>query len=580
MSTSTKHTFAKNEVTTWPVPNYWDGLALILVLAVIVLLSLGAKAMLGRYQLGDVLPVSLDPIHLPYYALRTLLRMLIALACSLVFTFIFGTWAAKSRQAERIIIPMIDILQSVPVLGYLSMTLVAFVVFFKGSMLGPECAAIFTIFTAQVWNMTLSFYQSVSNVPHDMKEAARIFQLNAWQQFWRIEVPFAMPGLVWNMMMSMSGSWVFLVASEAISVANQNITLPGIGSYIDLAIRQQNNHALIWVIVAMFFVILLYDQLMFRPLVAWAEKFHLESASDDVFHESWVLDLFQKAPFFRYLGKFTTALCDRIINLRILPSRPVRQRVQFQGRWSSLLAFTWNLCLLLSVGYAALRVYQFIFNTISLQSALHVCYLASLTLLRVFAVIVISAIIWVPVGIWIGLRPKVSAFVQPLAQFLAAFPINLLFPLAAMLILKYHLSVNIWCSPLMILGTQWYILFNVIAGANALPKNLRYAVNTLNVTGWLKWKKFLLPAIFPYLVTGAITAAGGAWNITIIAESIQWGQHHLDAAGIGAYITQVSEIGNFPQLALGITVMCLYVLVINRLVWRPLYNLAQERYQI
>ena len=240
-----KNTYAKNEVTTWPVPNYWDAIALVLVIAIIVLLGWGAKAMVGKFQLGETIPISLNPDMLPYYALRSVLRMFIALAFSLLFTFIFGTWAAKSRQAERIIIPMIDILQSVPVLGFLTITIMGFIALFPGSMLGPECAAIFVIFTAQVWNMTLSFYQSIRSVPQELTEAASILQLSSWQRFWRVDVPFAMPGLLWNMMLSMSGSWIFLVASEAISVANQHITLPGIGSYLGKAIDAANGDALV-----------------------------------------------------------------------------------------------------------------------------------------------------------------------------------------------------------------------------------------------------------------------------------------------------------------------------------------------
>jgi len=580
MATNARNTYAKNEVTTWSVPNYWDMLALMLVLTVIISLGYGARAMLGHYELGEAMPIYLSPVHLPYYALRTVLRMFIALSFSMLFTFVFGTWAAKSRHAERIIIPMIDILQSVPVLGYLSITLVAFVVFFKGSMLGPECAAIFTIFTAQAWNMVLSFYQSVSNVPEELQEAARMFHLNAWQRFWRIEVPFAMPSLIWNMMMSMSGSWVFLVASEAISVANKNIMLPGIGSYIDLAIKQQNTQALWWVILAMFLVVALYDQLFFRPLVAWSEKFKPQESEDEEYPESWLLNLFQRTRFFLILGRLFSFLGDRIVNCRVTPKKAKRQVVKVRPWLNLLILVIWNVVLLLVIGYACYALYQFIFNTVSLPEALHVSFLCLMTLCRIVVVLVVSSIIWVPVGVWIGSRPKVSAVVSPIAQFLAAFPINLLFPVMAMWILRYHLNVNIWCSPLMVLGTQWYILFNVIAGSSAQPKQLRNAVNSLHVSGWLKWRKFILPGIFPYYITGAITAAGGAWNISIIAEAIEWGTHHLNAVGIGAYITEVSMHGDFPKLALGISVMSIFVLVINRVFWRPLYNLAQERYQI
>ncbi len=300
MLSPTKNTYAKNEAATWPIPNYWDIIALALVVALILALGWGASKMMGHYQLGKPIPISLSPLNLPYYALRTVLRMLIAMGFSLLFTFIFGTWAAKSRHAERLIIPCVDILQSVPVLGFLSVAIVVFIGVFQGSMLGPECAAIFAIFTAQVWNMTLSFYQSLCMVPKDLREATSMFRLSAWQRFWRLEVSFATPALLWNIMMSMSGSWVFLVASEAISVGQYQITLPGIGSYIALAIAQKNLMAIFYVIITMLIVIALYDQILFRPLTAWAEKFKTEHTSGEDLPESWLLNLFQRTYLFHY----------------------------------------------------------------------------------------------------------------------------------------------------------------------------------------------------------------------------------------------------------------------------------------
>ena len=575
-----KNTYTKNEATQWPVPNYWDALALTLVLAVIVLFAVGANEMSQHYQLGQVIPVSLNPIHLPYYALRSVMRILIALCCSLLFTFTVGTLAAKNKNAERILIPMIDILQSVPVLGYLSFTVVGFLALFRGSMMGPECAAIFVIFTAQVWNMTLSFYQSLRSVPEDLKEATAMFHLSAWQKFWKLEVPFAMPGLLWNAMLSMSGSWVFLVASEAITVANQNITLPGLGSYIALAISHADKSAILYVIIAMFIVIFLYDQLLFRPLVAWAEKFKAEENASEVVPQSWVLDLFQRADFFQYIGEHLSQLGDAFVNLKYFRRRKKTAVVVTVTLWKKIWAIAWNIVLYGAIVAAIFILFNFIFREVPVAQIWNVIYLGFITACRVIAMILLSSIIWVPIGVWIGLNPRASQIVQPIAQFLAAFPANLLFPVAAILIVRYHLNANIWTSPLMILGTQWYILFNVIAGTSALPNNLKMAVNTLNVRGWLWWKRFILPGIFPYFITGVITAAGGAWNISIISEAVTWGSIQLHAVGLGAYISEVTQSGNFLDIALGITVMSLYVLLVNRCVWRPLYNLAEERYQI
>ncbi len=580
MSSTNKQTYAKNEVTSWPVPNYWDVIALVLVFSVIALFGWGAKAMFGHYQPGEHIQISLSPLMLPYYALRSVLRMFIALLFSLLFTFVFGMWAAKSRQAERIIIPLIDIFQSVPILGMLPIAVVAFVAIFPHSLFGLECAAIFAIFTAQVWNMTLSFYQSVSTVPHQLREASDMFQLSSWQRFWRVEVPFAMPGLLWNTMMSMSSSWVYLVASEAITIAGHSVKLPGIGSYIAYAIQEKNMDAIAYVIIAMFIVIAFYDQLLFRPLVAWAEKFKAEETSSEVVPESWLLDLFQRTRFFLFIGSFLESFGDRFVNNPMVNRVRSRRYVQAGQGLRRIMTIVGNFILAAIVLIALFFLFRFIFSQGPLYDGLHAIYLGMVTALRVTILIIISSLIWVPIGVWIGLNPKASQIARPIAQFLAAFPVNLLFPIVTLAIVTYHLNVNIWTSPLMILGTQWYILFNVIAGTTALPKNLLQAAGTLNVTGWLWWRRLILPGIFPYYITGAITAAGGAWNISIIAEAVSWGNTHLYATGLGAYITQAYNGGDFPQLALGVVVMSLLVVIINRVLWRPLYNLAQEKFQI
>lgn len=581
MLSPSKNTYAKNEAATWPIPNYWDILAFFLVLALLLALGWGASKMIGHYQLGKPIPISLNPLELPYYALRTVLRMLIAMGFSLLFTFIFGTWAAKSRHAERIIIPCIDILQSVPVLGFLSVAIVVFIGLFQGSMFGPECAAIFAIFTAQVWNMTLSFYQSVLTVPHDLREASAMFRLSAWQRFWRLEVSFAIPGLLWNAMMSMSGSWVFLVVAEAISVGQYQISLPGIGSYIALAITQKNMAAIGYVIIAMFIVIALYDQLIFRPLTAWAEKFKTELSANEDPPESWLLNLFQRTQLFQHGVAALSTLGNGVINLKWL-RRPVQTSpVTLKAKKIRLVfLMIWYMVLIILLIASARFVSEYILQQISWGEVRHVIFLGSITAIRVISLILLSSLVWVPIGIRIGLNPRLSQAIQPLIQFLAAFPANLFFPFVTFFILRYHLNVNIWISPLMILGTQWYILFNVIAGTTALPKHLHHVVGTLNVSGWLWWRRFMLPGIFPYYITGAITAAGGAWNISIIAEVVTWGTTRLQATGIGAYINIATAQGDFPRVLLGIVIMALYVLSINRILWRPLYRLAEERFQI
>jgi len=574
------YTYFSNKDRSKILPNQWDGMALVLVLGILGLFAWGAKQMSVPYHIGQPLPISLDPHYLPEYALLTVLRMLIAMFLSLLFTFTIGTWAAKNRKAERIIIPCIDILQSVPVIGFLTITISVFIALFPGSLLGPQCASIFVVFTAQVWNITLSFYQSLRTVPADYKEAAAMFHLSAWQKFWRIEVPFAMPGLLWNAMLSMSGSWIFLIASEAITVNNQSISLPGVGSYLGLAISQANMQAVVYAIITMLIVILLYDQLLFRPLLQWAEKFKAEYTAQEKTIRSWVTVLLQRTRVFRYLGLMLELFSDRLINFQSVPwtthsaSKPLPPLL---ARSLNLLV---NFLIFSAVIASLLMLGHYILTATTPAELLHVLVLGLYTAARVFAVVIISTLIWVPIGVWIGLRPQWAGIVQPTAQFLAAFPMNVLFPFVVFMILQFSLNVNIWTTPLMLLGTQWYILFNIIAGASALPKDLKQVTENFGVRGWQWWRRLILPGIFPYYITGTITAIGNAWNTTIIAEVVTWGKTTLTAQGLGAYIVQYGNAGNFPRVALGMAVMSCFVVLLNRVLWRPLYNLAQTRYRL
>lgn len=579
MSFSPKKIFSKFEITTVPTPNYWDLAAVVLVLAIIVLMTWGVRQMSLPYEMGQTIPISLDPWNLPYYALRSVLRMLIALVFSLAFTFIFGTWAAKSKHAELLIIPLIDVLQSVPVLAFLSITLVGFIALFRGSMLGPEAAAIFAIFTSQAWNIALSFYQSLRTVPHDLKEAVAMFHLSFWQRFWRLDVPFAMPGLLWNIMVSMSASWFFVVAAESITVANHNIMLPGIGSYIALAVLKADKLSVLYAILTMLVVIFLYDQLLFRPLSNWGDRFKFEQENEEPRSGTWIIALFEHTKWMRRSGLLMKKFWDRFVNINLF-QRKSRIAVKTRKNLHNLAVLLWYVSLVLTLSIALTILARFIFTYVSLRESFYVIYLGLITGIRVMVLIALCSLIWVPVGVWIGLRPKYVDFFQPVIQMLAAFPANLFYPIVVMLIVGYHLNVEIWTSPLMILGTQWYILFNVIAGVSVLPKEMLQVAHNFNVSGWLWWKKIVLPGIFPYYVTGAITAAGGAWNASIIAEAVNWGQTKLFATGLGAYINVQATKGDFPRLALGTAVMCLFVITINRIVWRPLYNLAEERYRL
>ncbi len=561
------------------VPNRWDVFAVLLVFS-LFLLALAAKQMSVPYQLGQPLAISLAPSVLPSYALQSIFRMFIALFFSLLFTFTVGTLAAKNKHAEKVLIPILDILQSIPVMGFLSITVVGFIALFPGSLWGAQCASIFAIFTAQVWNMVFSFYQSMRTLPTELREAADMFHLSAWQRFWRVEVPFAMPGLLWNMMLSMSGSWFFVVASEAVTVSNQTITLPGIGSYIALAITQRNIHAILLTILTMFMVILLYDQLLFRPLIKWSDRFRIEQSTGTQAKNSWLGNLFHRTFLMKYVGIFLSYLGDKWINIKLFRYHPHASAKHFSVWYARIIVGLWYAVLFSLLGFLIYFLWDFVGSAVSAVQLRHVFMLGIFTACRVFAIVLISTLIWVPLGVWIGLRTRLAEIIQPIAQFLAAFPANLLFPFIVVLIVHYNLNVNIWTTPLMLLGTQWYILFNVIAGASAIPKDLRQVTDNLGVTGWLWWKKLILPGIFPYYITGAITAAGNAWNTSTLAEVVSWGNTTLKADGLGAFIMNSSAVGNFAQLALGIGVMALFVVTFNRILWRPLYNLAQRKYQL
>ncbi|GAA4028745.1 ABC transporter permease subunit [Actimicrobium antarcticum] len=557
-------------------PNRWDWILLPLVLALIAGLAFGAMQMTRPFVVGQATPISLDPHYLPYYLLRTMLRMFTALACSLLFSFAFAAIAVKYRAAEKIMVPLLDILQSVPILGFQAIAIAPFILLFPGNLLGVECAAIFAIFTSQAWNMAFSLYQSMRTVPPELSEASRVFRQSGWQRFWRLELPFAMPGLLWNMMMSMSGGWFFLVAAEAISVAGQDIKLPGIGSYIAMAIEAENGRAIAWAIAAMLIGIMLYDQLFFRPLLAWADKFRFEESQGDSAQNSWLLDLGRRSRWIRALtDRFWGVLGGTLgwFSLREQTVAPTRRSDQR----SKSLARVWDVLIIALSLFAVVQLVLFVHIDVGWSEALHVVGLGMITLARVLLLIALASLVWVPIAVWIGLRPQYSQRVQAVAQFLAAFPVNLMFPMVVYLLVTFKLNANIWLSPLMVFGTQWYILFNVVAGASTIPNELRLAADNLGLKGWLKWKRVYLPAVFPAYITGAITASGGSWNASIVAEYVTWGKTTLIADGLGSYIKQMTDAGDFHRIALGIGVMCVFVMLLNRFFWRKLYSLAEDR---
>ncbi|MGC4106541.1 MAG: ABC transporter permease subunit [Thermomicrobiales bacterium] len=618
------------------------------------------------------LTVSLDPRNLPYYGLRTMARMFVAVIASLLFTLVYATLAAKSRRAEKILIPALDFLQSLPILGFLTVTTTIFLGVFRGSLLGLEAASIFAIFTSQVWNMTFSFYHSLITVPRDLIEASAMARQSRWHRFWSLEVPFAMPGLVWNTMMSVSGGWFFVVASEVITVVGRNDSqaLPGVGSYIARAIDEANKGAMIWAAATLLILILLYDQLIFRPIVAWSEKFKVEQSESSERASSWMLTVLRRSRMAGWVAEIPNPLVEWVSQKTASGNRtgrPIesqaerRRRVQvldtiwmitilvagailvgilanymfgpgFGIRGEEILAANPNLNQALDPEVAAqFRAADVVVGTdktvylsnvceasangsesstaltdalqtpgidrpgdlvtacsvarvpagkVSWSDAGEVALRGVATMLRVVVLIVLATLVWTPIGVWIGLRPRAAQIAQPFAQFAAAFPANLVFPVAVVIISRLALSPNIFLSPLMILGTQWYILFNVIAGTLGIPNDLKEATRILGLKGWLAWRTLIIPAIFPAFVTGGITASGGSWNASIVAEVASWGSTTLVAFGLGSYIAQWSTGAFNPHVALGMFAMGMLVLAFNRLLWRPLYHLAETRFRL
>ncbi|GGH00919.1 ABC transporter permease [Silvibacterium dinghuense] len=547
-------------------------------LALLCLIAKVGSESFVRFHPPDVIPqISLDPRNLPNYAARSTLRMFIALVASTLFTFAYGYAAARSAKAERVLIPLLDILQSVPVLGFLSVTVTAFIALFRGSLLGLEAASIFAIFTGQAWNMTFSFYQSLRTVPHEMEEMASLYHLSAWERFTRLELPVSAIGLVWNGMMSFGGGWFFLAASESISVLNHQYTLPGIGSYVAAAVAAKDMHALAWAIVTMILLILLIDQLFWKPLVTMADRYKVELSAGEE-RRFWVVDLWRGSS----LPKMVNAAISPIWHAvdRWLSARTAAPEVVYVKPASRRGDIAFNVTTIFFSLVLVATAIRFVWNAVGVHEMLHAAVLGLATAIRVLFLIAFSTLVWTPIGVAIGLSPRLARLTQPLVQIAASFPANFLFPFATLAFIKLGISLNWGSILLMSLGSQWYMLFNVIGGAQAIPNDLREMATSLGLRGWQKWRYLLGPGIFGTWVTGAVTASGGAWNASIVSELVSWGDTTLKASGLGAYIADATGKGDWPRIVLGVGLMSVFVVSLNRLVWRPLYGLAQRRYQI
>jgi len=525
--------------------------------------------------------ISLNPSALPRYAMYSILRIVFAYLLSLAFALVYGYIAAYNRKAERFMIPLLDTLQSIPVLSFLPAVMVSMVALFPTRQLGVELGSILLIFTGQVWNLAFSFYSSLKNIPKEMHEVAAVYRWSWWQRFTQMELPYAAVGLVWNSMMSVAGGWFFLMACEMFTLGNRDLRLPGLGSYLQTAANAGSMRAIVWGVVVMVAVIVLMDQLIWRPIIAWAEKFKFEQVEAAHVPHSPVLDLLRRSRILPRLRQATTQPARERLALHFARARLRRESDEPGGtpvvrKWTlrALLA-----ALLAGIAFAILKMLMLL-ATVDASEFRHIFLGAGATFLRVELTLVLAGLWTVPVGIAIGLRPRISAIAQPIAQVAASVPATALFPIILLMLIRVGGGLGIGSIVLLLLGTQWYILFNVIAGASAIPTDLKEVASVFRFGKWERWRELLLPAVFPYLVTGFVTASGGAWNASIVAEYFQFHGQTFSTIGLGAIISHATDTGDFRVLIAATTLMAALVVTINRLLWRRLYVLASTRFKL
>jgi NitT/TauT family transport system permease protein len=537
---------------------------------------------IGRTWVGPVTPVveiSSSPAALPMYTAYSVFRLGVAYVLSLLFALVYAHIAAHSPRAERFLVPLLDILQSIPVLSFLPGVMLAMVALFPRQQLGLELGSILLIFTGQVWNIAFSFYASLKSLPTELCEAARTYRFNRWQRFMQLELPFGAIGLVWNSMMSVAGGWFFLMACEMFQLGSRDFRLPGLGSYLQTAANAGDTHAILWGLAAMLSVIILLDQLLWRPLIAWSEKFKFEQVESTQAPRSAVLAWLSHSEALRRLRSKVTAPAWEGLTLFLARYDTVAREDRPPSAFQVWGARTLAAAALAAIAYGALRAGHVLAGLTSAEISM-LARGAGATLLRVFAALVIGTLWTVPAGVAIGLRPRLAQFMQPLAQVAASVPATALFPIVLLALIRLGGGMGVAAILLMLLGTQWYLLFNVIAGAMAIPTDLKEAARVFGLRGWTRWRLLILPGIFPYLVTGLVTAAGGAWNASIIAEYFHFQGKVLWMPGLGSTISHATDSGNFDLLLASTIVMAIVVVTINRLLWKRMYRLAQTRYRL
>jgi NitT/TauT family transport system permease protein len=547
----------------------WGDLVVLVIIA--VLIYSGVRLAFRTPSVIEGPQISLAPTALPWYAVLSVGRVFAAYGLSLLFTFLYGSAAARNRRAEQILLPLLDVLQSVPILSFLPVVLLSFSAILPARA-AAELASIVLIFTSQVWNLTFAWYQALKTIPTELCEVSTAFGFTRWMRFRVLELPFAALSLIWNSMMSWAGGWFFLMAAETFTVGERDFRLPGLGAYIQEAVAQADPHALAWGIGALIFVIVLFDQLLWRPLLAWADRFKMEMVTGERPPRSWFYEALRSSRLVRWLGEHWWRP-DFVWTVRLrrpLAGEDVRSR-------RSLGKIVWGL-FGVGLAYGAYRAGEMLLRVSAEQWGMIVLGLGA-TLVRV-SVALGMALAWtIPAGVFIGMNPRWAAYLQPLVQIAASVPATAFFPIVALFFLEVPGGLNIAAIVLMLMGTQWYLLFNVIAGAAAIPQDLKYTTVLLHLGRWERWRTLILPALFPYIITGAITASGGAWNASIVAEYIEFGDRTVHTLGVGAVIARATSSGDYPLLLAATLSMVVTVVLINRFFWRRLYRLAEEHYR-
>lgn len=551
----------------------WGDLVVLALIA--VLIYAGVRLAFKTPSVIEGPRISLAPTALPWYALLSVSRVIAAYGLSLLFTFTYGSAAARSRRAEQILLPLLDVLQSVPILSFLPVVLVSFSAILP-TRAAAELASVVLIFTSQVWNLTFAWYQSLKTIPSELREASVVFGLSPWLRFKFLELPFAALSLIWNSMMSWAGGWFFLMAAETFTVGERDFRLPGLGSYIQQAVAQANPHALLWGIGALVLVIVLFDQFLWRPLLAWGDRFKLEMVESEHPPSSWFYEALRSSRLLRWLSEHlwrpSLARFDALFG-RLAPQEPQASRES--SRSGKVLWGLFGVGLLIGAYHAMEMLIR-----VPIEQWGMIARGVGATLLRVSAALAIALAWTIPLGVFIGMNPRWAAWLHPIVQIAASVPATAFFPILALVFLRLPGGLDIAAIGLMLMGTQWYLLFNVIAGAAAIPQDLKYTTVLLHLGRWERWHTLVLPALFPYIVTGAITASGGAWNASIVAEYIEFGDRTVHTLGIGAVIAQATASGDYALLLAATLSMVGTVVLINRVFWRRLYRLAEEQYRL